>query len=236
MKPVLVLLPGLDGTGVLFRPLLPFLSPEFQPVVVAYPPDRRLGYRELLPVVLAALPRSGPFLILGESFSGPLALLAAATRPAGLVGVVLCASFVRSPLRFGSTWLAPLVRPFAFRLCPQFVTARVLLGAWSTPALRALLAEALSTVRPGVLAHRVRAVLRIDVLKELQACPVPVLYIRASHDRVVSARALTCITAARPGVQVAQLAAPHLALQTQPGAASSAISSFFGEAAGVKSG
>lgn len=112
---------------------------------------------------------------------------------------------MRSPLWSGFIWLAPLVRPFAFRLCPQFVTSRVLLGASSTPALRALLAEALSTVRPGVLAHRFRALLRVDVLNELQACPVPVLYIRASHDLVVPAHNVARITAALPGVQVTHI-------------------------------
>lgn len=45
----LILLPGLDGSGVLFAPLLRHLPPDVEPVVVRYPPDRALGYEELLP-------------------------------------------------------------------------------------------------------------------------------------------------------------------------------------------
>jgi pimeloyl-ACP methyl ester carboxylesterase len=88
----LMLLPGLDGSGVLFRPLIRQLGLELQPVIVPYPPREVLGYDELLSLVLEALPRSSPFILLGESFSGPLALMAAATLPKGLRGVILCAS------------------------------------------------------------------------------------------------------------------------------------------------
>ena len=49
----LVLLPGMDGTGVLFEPLLEVLPCEFEPIVVRYPPDKALGYEALLDVVQA---------------------------------------------------------------------------------------------------------------------------------------------------------------------------------------
>src|SRR6516225_8307668 len=96
----LLLLPGMDGTGRLFEPLLPFLPPSLVAVVLAYPPDRPLDYAELLPYVEAAIPDGQEFLVLGESFSGPLALLLAARQPPGLRGIILCASFARSPLPF----------------------------------------------------------------------------------------------------------------------------------------
>jgi pimeloyl-ACP methyl ester carboxylesterase len=94
----LILLPGMDGTGRLFGPLLRILPPGLEAAVVAYPADRPCGYAELLPLVEAAVPDGGEFLILGESFSGPLASLLAARRPRRLRGVILCASFARSPL------------------------------------------------------------------------------------------------------------------------------------------
>jgi hypothetical protein len=47
----LLLLPGMDGTGRLFGPLLRALQPTLSPVVVAYPVDQPYGYAELLPFV-----------------------------------------------------------------------------------------------------------------------------------------------------------------------------------------
>ena len=81
----LVLLPGLDGTGLLFQPLVECLPDAIEPVVVSYPPDQKLGYEELLPLVLERLP-AAPFVLLGESFSGPLAVMAAATAPRASAG------------------------------------------------------------------------------------------------------------------------------------------------------
>src|SRR5262249_52151039 len=98
MRPTrLVLLPGMDGTGILLEPLLELLPADLVAKVVSYPANEPCGYEGLLKIVRAALPEDGPFILLGESFSGPLAIIAADARPRGLQGVVLCASFVRSP-------------------------------------------------------------------------------------------------------------------------------------------
>jgi pimeloyl-[acyl-carrier protein] methyl ester esterase len=219
-------LPGLDGSGVLFRPLLSHLPSELRPGVVAYPKDKTLGYEELLPLVLAALPSPLPFVLLGESFSGPLALMAAATRPPGLMGVILCATFVRNPMWPRLPGLRHLANPMAFRFYPMVSRVKAMLGGYSTPEWRALKAEALSEVRPAVIAHRVREVLQVNVIRELASCPVPILYLRGERDRVVPAHNLREIVAARPAVEVAYFPSPHLVLQTQPVLASAAISTF----------
>ena len=221
-----VLLPGLDGTGTLFRPFVAHLPPELRPVVVAYPTDQPLGYDDLLPLVLEALPTSAPFVLLGESFSGPLALMAAARSPTGLRGVILCASFVRNPLPTGAAFLRHLVRGVCFRVAPEFVRNWALLGGYATPELRRLSAEAIDAVSPQVLAHRVRAVLKVDVHRQLEACDVPVLYLRGIHDRVVGRRNGDEVIARAPSADIAEIAAPHFVLQAQPAAAAVAVSKF----------
>ncbi|MDB5353676.1 MAG: alpha/beta hydrolase [Phycisphaerales bacterium] len=224
----LILLPGLDGSGAMFRPLLRHLPPGIRPVVVAYPLDKLLGYNELLPLVLAALPRSSPFVLLGESFSGPLALMAAAIHPQGLQAVVLCATFVRNPVKFRPGWLRHFARPLAFRLFPKLSRIKAMLAGYLTPELRGLLTEALADVTPQVLAHRVREVLKVDVVRELVSCPVPILYLRGDRDRVVPGHNVREIVTARPSVEVAHIPAPHHVLQTQPALAAAAISGFIG--------
>jgi pimeloyl-ACP methyl ester carboxylesterase len=51
--------------------------------------DQALRYDELLPLVLEHLPTDRPFVVLGESFSGPLAIRIAAVRPPCLRALVL---------------------------------------------------------------------------------------------------------------------------------------------------
>lgn len=93
----LVLLPGLDGSGDFFDALCRQLPPQWRIQVIRYPGDQPLSYGELARLVWAALPDDSPFVLVAESFSGPVAIQVAAMRPAGLMGVVLCATFARNP-------------------------------------------------------------------------------------------------------------------------------------------
>jgi pimeloyl-ACP methyl ester carboxylesterase len=222
----LVLLPGLDGSGVLFRPLLRCLGIGIRPIVVTYPPDRPLGYEQLLPIVLAALPTSERFVLLGESFSGPLALMAAAGNPPYLAGVILCASFFRSPLWFRPGWLGRLMHPAAFRLFPALSRVKAAMRRGSENDLPALTAEALSEVRADVLACRARAALVVDVREQLRACHVPLLYLMAGRDRVVPAHNAREICAEYPSARVVRIESSHWLLQTRPAAAADAITNF----------
>lgn len=222
----LLLLPGLDGTGVLFEPLLAHLPAGLRPMVVAYPPDEPLDYEDLLPRVLAAVPEGTGYAILGESFSGPLALRAANARPDGLAGVILAASFVRNPVRWASARLSPLLRLVPFRLYPWWQTAKAALGGYSSDLVQGLADAAMARVRPDVLACRIRSILAVDVTRELVACPAPVLYVQGDRDRLVPAHNVKAIRAARPSVVVATLPSRHLVLQTAPAAAAAAIGEF----------
>src|ERR1700719_1226395 len=100
----LVLLPGLDGTGMLFGDLIGELPPTQTVNIARYPTDRFLSYAELVSCVREIIP-SNPFLLVAESFSTPLAAMLAATRPPNLAGLILCAGFVTNPI--GSWALLP---------------------------------------------------------------------------------------------------------------------------------
>src|SRR5262245_1108349 len=167
----------MDGTGRLFAPLLRMLPPTLTAQVVSYPPHEPLSYAGLLPLVEAAASQGGEFVVVGESFSGPLALMLAARRPSGLRGVVLCASFVRFPLPVPEWWLG-VMQPWVFRFRPHRLISWVLLGRDRRGELGGLLGEAVRAMTGEVIAARARAVMTVDVTAELRACPVPVLYLR----------------------------------------------------------
>jgi hypothetical protein len=68
----IVLLPGLDGTGDLFERFVAVAPSGVRPVVVSFP--HATSYPDLRSVVRHQLPSVGSFVVLGESFSGPLAM------------------------------------------------------------------------------------------------------------------------------------------------------------------
>lgn len=76
-----IVLPSMDGTGELLSDFVAAMAPAFDTEVVAYPRDRILGYDELVARVRPQLPTDEPYLLIGESFSGPIAIRLAASKP-----------------------------------------------------------------------------------------------------------------------------------------------------------
>ncbi|MBH9575954.1 alpha/beta hydrolase [Inhella sp. 1Y17] len=225
MRPTLVLLPGMDGTGELFEPLLQAL-PATQPVLVLrYPLDGPQHPAALANWVGPQLPADRPFVLLGESFSGPVAILLAAAAPPGLQGLVLCASFARKPSRLPAA-LAPLAKVLAQLPRPTWAVSAALLGPHATPALRERLTGALAQLPPAVLAARLQAVLHGDVRAALRQTRLPLLLLEAQHDRLVPARCQRELLALRPDAERVAFAAPHLLLQCAPQAAAQALLAF----------
>ncbi|MGQ0634080.1 MAG: alpha/beta fold hydrolase [Planctomycetaceae bacterium] len=223
----LLLLPGMDGTGELLRSFADALPRRFTPLIVPYPQTEVLTYDELARFVERRFPADGRFALLGESFSGPLALRLAAKRPATLVAVILVASFVRNPVwRFPSAcrWL---VGRWLFHL-PAFgwPLRHCLAGADAPPELLARVQNVRREVASAVLAARARAALAVDATDDLRKCPVPVLYLGGTRDRIVRPGTAAELKAIRPDLELAMLDAPHLLLQRRVAEAAALVARF----------
>ena len=225
----LVLLPGMDGTGDLFEPLKQAMGPHAVIDVVRYPGQQVLGYDELELLVHTQLPTQEPFVLLGESFSGPLAISIAASRPAGLRGLVLCCSFARRPkpamamLRAGLLELSmSLVHSRAMRLPMR----HLLLGRAAPPHLASLLQDSLKQVSVAVMTRRMKEVQRVNVVDKLSRVHVPAMYLQALQDRVVPKQAVAIIQRKLSALRVVKLDGPHGLLQASPAAAARAIENF----------
>lgn len=223
----LVLLPGMDGTGELFSEFAAALGGEFEIAMVRYPTEQCFSYAELEDFVRAACPISGPFVLLAESFSTPLAIQYAASNPVNLEGLVLCAGFATSPVRGWRRLLAWLLSPLVFRVpLPNLAAEFWLVGPDAPPSLLAAVRSAVSSVQPKVLAARLRTVLGCDVRAELGRVAVPILYIQAQQDRLVSASCLEELRRIKPQVAVTVLEGPHLLLQREPCRAAEVVAAF----------
>jgi pimeloyl-ACP methyl ester carboxylesterase len=226
----LVLLPGMDGTGLLFAAFLKALGDSVNPLVVSFPPDKPLTYHQLEEFVRPKLPANGPWMLLGESFSGPVAIALAARNPPGLAGLLLCCTFVRSPLPPGVpfAWLSSFFDP---RVVPMAIVSRIVYGHFSTSRLAAQLKRAIERVAPAVFRARLREVLDADVRAEMSKVAVPVLYLRGSGDPLVSAGAGEQVRELCPRTRVVEIDAPHGVLQSHPVEASVEVRRFIDEIA-----
>jgi pimeloyl-ACP methyl ester carboxylesterase len=223
----LVLLPGLDGTGRLLRDFRRAIGLHATTILVRYPVDRILDYAALEAFVRSRMPRRKPFVLLAESFSGPIAISIAASRPARLRGLILACSFARNPIPMLGP-LAPLIRLLPIRWTPPALLAWPTLGRFTSPALQSELREILSQVPPSVIAARLRAVLEVDVSALLTQVAVPILYLRACEDRLVPP-STSGQFAVLPHARIAQIKGPHFLLQACPAATSEEVMRFLRE-------
>jgi len=224
--PRLVILPGTDGTGALLGDFVALLG-DLNPLVITYPTQEPLGYEQLAEVIRPQLPTTEPYYLLGESFGGPLAILLAAGESKSPAGLILCASFARYPM-FLPRALAPLAVATPIRLVPNSTLSWFLFGHWSSPSLQAKLSLALASVSAETLRARIRAALHVDVTSHLSKLAVPVLYLQATHDRVVPAAAGKAVLAATARASLKQVCGPHFLLQAAPDACAREIHAFLG--------
>jgi len=225
--PVLVMLPGLDGTGALFGAFRRALDRGVRTVVASYPMDKDAGYAELETVARSLLPRDAPFVLLAESFSGPIGISIAASPPAGLRGLILVCSFALNP-HPALAFLRQLVPFLPIGLIPTRLLAWPAFGRFSTPVLRVRLADVLSRVPPAVINARLRALIEVNVAARLALIGVPALYLRASEDRLVPGSA-SAVFAAVPRIRIGEVEGPHFLLQASASAAAAHVMAFLRE-------
>jgi pimeloyl-[acyl-carrier protein] methyl ester esterase len=215
----IVLLPGMDGAGELFAAFVRSAPTEFEPIVIPLPDSG--SYEELLEAIRGALPPVGRFIVLGESFSGPLALRVARDAGSRVSGVVLCNSFISPPR---AMLLKAIPWPLIFRLRPPRMAVRWLFAGWDAPPeLVADVQAAMAKTWARVLAARIRMILRLDDAALLQSIAAPVLYLRGTRDALLPERVSAATRAAAPRTLIKDIAAPHLLLQRAPEEAWKAI-------------
>jgi pimeloyl-ACP methyl ester carboxylesterase len=207
----IVLLPGMDGTGLLYRDFVRHAPAGFETEIVRLP-DEPLSYGELARRIAPAL--APGCVVVAESFSGPIGIRLARMAPIG--ALVLCNSFVAPPV---PSILRFLALPLLFRLpVPAAAVRRWMAGADAPDELVARIRETIASVPPALLASRLRNVLAVDEAETLAGCTVPVLHLRGADDRLVRERSGRGI-AKSPRVTVARIPGPHLLLQARPVAA-----------------
>jgi pimeloyl-ACP methyl ester carboxylesterase len=211
----LVLLPGLNGTGELFGGFFSALGRQLSCRVVEYPNDKPKNYQELERLVHGSLPVGEQFILLGESFSGLIAISVAAQKPAGLVGLILCCTFAVNPrpLLSSFSWLPALLPR---KLIPNTLTARALLGQNYGTSIGDAVVKAVHNVPPAIVSARLREITKVNVTRQLAEIDVPIFSLAATNDWLVPRTATAQMLHSNPSIESVQIKGTHFLLQTNP--------------------
>ncbi|GIX21925.1 MAG: hypothetical protein KatS3mg121_0708 [Gammaproteobacteria bacterium] len=220
--PHIHMLPGFDGTGLLFRPLTEAFGYRCRTTSLCY--EDELTLEDHLASVSAQLPPRN-VILLAESFSTPIALHLMARQPARFRAAILVVGFARNP--FGN-WLGRWV---ADSFLGDNALETLLLNRCCDrddvpPRVCELVREAQQWVSAAMVRARVHLVAGLDNPPDLSRIAAPVLYIRAKRDKLVSARLREELFEGLPQIALKAVDGPHLVLQTHPRACADAILNF----------
>jgi pimeloyl-ACP methyl ester carboxylesterase len=225
----LLILPGLDGTDVFFRPFLALLPDSIRPMVVSFPDRGATGYNDLLGIVRHAIAEIPRLYVLGSSFSGPLAIMLAAAEPQKVRGIILSATFLRSPRRIRGWFRFAAAGPVIWVL-----RAARRIPVWAlkdrNDPFRQAKAETWSRVSAHALAARLRAVIEVDVRDKFRDCRQPVTCIAFDDDRVVPRSSTEDILINRPSAKLVTLPGDHFAFYADPARFAEAVVKFVHDA------
>lgn len=211
----LVLMPGLDGTGKLFAPIIPLLKPHFELVIVTYPDLD--SFADYVDCVQNQLPAAPGFSLLAESFSGQVAVALMAQQSGQIGPSVLTTTFVRSPLAT-LTRMANQVpeQMFSIGALSEFLLGVYEMKDEDPSETQPLPLNVMEQLDGKLLKHRISVLSRIDVSALLPNIEVPILYLRAMRDQIVSENDAQMIQESLPNVDRVDIDAPHLLLQSRP--------------------
>jgi pimeloyl-ACP methyl ester carboxylesterase len=191
MKDALVLVPGIDGTGLLFYRQIPSLSRAFE-VTTTRHRDAARSMDELvedLDRAIAATAANRRVTLLGESFGGALTLSYALAHPERIERIVILNSFAH----FGSQarlWLGyHLLRatPWGMmRIIRQLNARRMHSPHTEEDEIRRFHELMRETTREGYLS-RMRILRDYDIRAQLPSLRVPALFLAADRDTLVPA-------------------------------------------------
>ena len=208
-------MPGLDGTGKLFAPIIPLLEPHFDLTIVTYPDLD--SFSDYVQCAQNMLPSTPGFSLLAESFSGPVAMALMVQQPEEIGPSVLCSSFARSPLatltRMANSVPANI---FSIGALSEFCMDVYASEEEDNSETQPLPLNVTEQLDGALLKHKISVFSRIDVSALLPNIQTPILQLHGLRDRIVSENDAEMIQTNLSNVDRVDIDAPHLLLQTRP--------------------
>ena len=193
--PVFIMVPGLDGTALLFYRQIPRLAPSFRVVSFRLPDDPETTMEDLVDDLssiirdVTARDTDPRVFLCGESFGGALSLSFALTHPELVRGLVILNSFSRVRQRLQLRFGLPLLKKVpwgAMQLARRFTEWKLHTSHTRKEDLREFRERIKAIGKDGYI-RRLEILQGYDVRTRIQEIDVPTLFLAADEDRLVPA-------------------------------------------------
>jgi len=209
----LVLLPGMDGTGNLFSPLLRELS-EFNCEVITLPISGPQDYLTITEFVKGKLPRED-FILVAESFSGPIGVALAREGAENMKGIIFVATFLSPPHKI----LLGFARRLPIKLLSSLPLASIFhkmlfLGFSASQELVVLFQYTVLSLPSSLIKARLSSMQSLVTTSD--DIDLPVGYIQATSDRLVCSNKINDFRDTFKKIIIKPINGPHFILQANP--------------------
>ena len=216
-KPLLVLIPGLDGTGELFKPLLDVVPESIQTKVVTYNDCDSRELETIVSHVTKQLPNDRPLIIVAESFGGPVAVRLL-QQNFEVLSCVFCATFTDAPQKLLLTLARYLPTNFLLsKPLPKAILKHVFLACKTSQDRINLIQQTILGVSASKMNERLNLLATIDVTEQLKYLPnIRYCYIKAKNDWLVPSRCAGIFKAGLQDIKIHEVNGGHFILQANP--------------------
>ena len=216
--PLLVILPGFDGSVELYTPFCQHVEREGgEAVVIGYPTNLPLTADELLEYVESRIPIDRRIILMGVSFGGPIAARLLARKRREYIGGVFCTTFIRSPRPFVLKFrrIFP-VKSLSFFFRSAFLVRYFFYQRDSDKGLIQQFQQVNSGLHPSVLSCRIEMLAHLDKQGIEEQLNIPSCYLQASGDKIVPEHSAKELKSILRSLQVITVHGPHALLQCRP--------------------
>ena len=214
----IILLPGVDGSGVLFKPFIKVFKSEVPVEVMPLTQGSDQSILHQVSIIEDAVGDEEIILIV-ESYSGLLAYELAKRNKIRIKQIFFFGCFLQPPSFIGKIGRFLPVR--LLNIIPDRLISHILFNRWSSPELISLFRKAINKVNSSNLKKRIKTISTYK--KPTQVIDVPCVYIQATMDNLVSAYNLSAFEELCSNLHIEVIEATHMLLQTQPKAMSQLI-------------
>jgi surfactin synthase thioesterase subunit len=221
----LVLLPAFDGTGLMFDPFIRELKNRFETMVISYPVSGPQDYPTLAQYIRRQIPANEQYILLGESFAGPLVYEIALADTKNCRAAVFVATYLTNPSPLFLKVLSALpARVISWFVSNRLVVRLLTLSHLATSGVAKAIAENFATVEATAVKQRLKSIGSLPANPQ-SAVKLPCFYLQAGKDRLVPARKLSDFRRLCSALEVRQVEGGHFILQENPGACAVDIAS-----------
>ncbi|MGH8658905.1 MAG: alpha/beta fold hydrolase [Gammaproteobacteria bacterium] len=222
----LILLPAFDGTGLMFTAFVNELDNAFETTVISYPESGPQDYSTLTDTIRKQIPQDEDFIVLGESFAGPIVYQVAIRDTEKCKGAIFVATYLTNPnpliLKILTAMPPSLI---SFLVSRPFVVKAVFLSREADDQIANAIAANFSSVNRHAIRQRLMVIGNLGTAPT-QEIAIPCLCIQATKDSLVPESKVIDLKRVCRSLEVRKVEGGHFILQQAPKDAADVVRAF----------